>query len=303
MNEVPIMEEVMGSMGRYHEIIAIMCAIRRPKLSALWLGAVISGLSPRILDFVKSGTPPLDPNAFAWTGCPQSFIDLAGSGPYSQADVSGERIQRADAWRLLSLPTIIDDDLHYDNYPFSPWEPVGTTNMENLVARIKIHRFCSRHNLSYQHWTWQLEDGSTLIDQGWEIVPAQPLVQEGTPRIETPTSTKLPVTEFSLEQQASRTASWEIFQWVIANGEGVPANEPIYKDEWLRDETVSEELSSSQNDSTDDKVERSSSSTALHFAVDGEKVVTLETTLGMSLPARKINIDSWFDGLSSGSIK
>ena len=65
MNEVPIMEEVMGSMGRYHEIIAIMCAIRRPKLSALWLGAVISGLSPRILNFVKSGTPPLDPNAFA----------------------------------------------------------------------------------------------------------------------------------------------------------------------------------------------------------------------------------------------
>jgi len=92
----------------------------------------------------------------------------------------------------------------------------------------------------------------------------------------------------------------EVFQWVIANGEGVPANEPIYKDEWLRDETVSEELSSSQNDSTDDKVERSSSSTALHFAVDGEEVVTLETTLGMSLPARKVNIDSWFDGLSSG---
>ena len=85
---------------------------------------------------------------------------------------------------------------------------------------------------------------------------------------------------------------------MIANGEGVPASEPIYKDEWLRDETVNEELSSSQNDPTDDKVERSSLSTALYFAVDGEEVITLETTLGISLPARKINIDSWFDGLS-----
>jgi hypothetical protein len=30
-----------------------MCTIRRPKLSALWLGAVISGLAPKILHFVN----------------------------------------------------------------------------------------------------------------------------------------------------------------------------------------------------------------------------------------------------------
>ena len=71
MNEMPIMEEIINFKGRYHEILAIMCALRRPKLSVLWLGAVISGLTPRILDFVKRGAPPLDPNAFAWTGCPQ----------------------------------------------------------------------------------------------------------------------------------------------------------------------------------------------------------------------------------------
>lgn len=303
INEVPIMEEVKNFEGRYHEILAIMCAVRRPKLSALWLGAVISGLTPRVIDFVKSGAPPLDPNAFAWTGCPQSFMDLAGLGPYFQTDASGEKIQRADAWRLLFLPTVVDDDLHYENYPFAPWEPVGTTSMENCVARIRIHRFCPRHHLSYQYWTWQLGDGSTLVDQGWEIVSAQPSSEEVSPRIETTASAKLPAVELSLDQEASWTASWEIFQWVTANGEGVPADEPIYNDEWLRDESVSEVLSSPQDDTADSTVGRLSSNTTSAVAIDGDDVVSLKTTLGMTSSARKVSIDSWFNGLSSGGIE
>ncbi len=109
----------MSFKGRYEEILAIMCAIRRPRLSALWLGAVISGLAPTVLDFVRSGTPPLDPNAFAWTGCAQSFMDLAGSGPYSRTEASGEKLQKADAWRLLFLPPVVDDHLYYKSYPFA----------------------------------------------------------------------------------------------------------------------------------------------------------------------------------------
>lgn len=287
MNEVPIMEEVINFEGRYYEILAIMCAIRRPKLSALWLGAVTSGLAPRILDFVKSGTPPLDPNAFAWTGCPQSFMDLAGSGPYFQTKASGEKIQRADAWRLLFLPTVVEDDLHYENYPFAPWEPVGKTSAENCMARIGIHRFCSRHHLTYQHWAWHLGDGSTLVDQGLETVPAQHSFQEVTPGIETPASVILPVVELPLGQEASRRASWEIFQWVTANGEGIPADELIYKDEWLRDETVSEVPSSPQDDTTGSHV------------LDGDKVISPKTTLGTTSSVQKVSIDSWFKGLHS----
>ncbi|KAL9023528.1 MAG: hypothetical protein Q9196_007148, partial [Gyalolechia fulgens] len=246
----PCHERIADYRGSYHEILAIMCAIRRPKLSALWLGAVTSGLAPRILDFVKGGTPPLDPNAFAWTGCPQSFMDLAGSGPYFQTEDSGEKIRRADAWRLLFLPTVVEDDLHYENYPFTPSEPVGKTSAENCMARVRIHRSCSRHHLTYQHWAWHLGDGSTLVDQGLETVPAQHSFQEVTSGIETPASVFLPVVELPLDQEASRTASWEIFQWVTANGEGIPADELIYKDEWLYDETVSEVPSSPQEDST-----------------------------------------------------
>ncbi|KAL8894851.1 MAG: hypothetical protein Q9207_008392 [Kuettlingeria erythrocarpa] len=299
MNEVPIMEEVINFKGRYHEILAIMCAIRRPKLSALWLGAVTSGLAPRILDFVKGGAPPLDPNAFAWTGCPQSFMDLAGSGPYFQTKASGEKIQRADAWRLLFLPTVVEDDLHYENYPLAPWEPVGKTSAENCMARIRIHRFCSRHHLTYQHWAWHLRDGSILVDQGLETVPAQHSSQEVTLGIEMPASAILPAAELSLDQKASRRASWEIFQWVTANGEGIPADELVYKDEWLRDETISEAPSSHQDDATDSHIRRLSSSTISRSILDGDKVISPKTTLGTTSSIQKVSIDSWFKGLHS----
>jgi len=33
----------------------------------------------------------------------------------------------------------------------------------------------SRHHLNYQHWTWQLGDGLTLDDEGFEMKPVQPL--------------------------------------------------------------------------------------------------------------------------------
>ena len=50
----------------YTETLCIMCALRRPSLAALWLGATLSGLAPMVIDFVTSGTPPLDPSASAW---------------------------------------------------------------------------------------------------------------------------------------------------------------------------------------------------------------------------------------------
>ncbi|MCJ1386666.1 hypothetical protein MMC17_009792 [Xylographa soralifera] len=281
MKEVPIREDIMNLTGRYHEILAIMCAIRRPKLSALWLGAVISGLATIILSFVKSGTPPLDPNAFAWTSCPQSFMDLAGSGLYSQTDASDEMIRRVDAWRLLYLPSIVDDDLHYERLPFTPWEPVGATNVQNCVARVRIHVRCPRHRLDYQNWTCQLKDGSKLQDQGFDMQPVQDFPKEVGLGTKTAANAQPPTVAVSLNQDASRAASWEIFQWVVANGEGVPPSEPIYNDEWLRDDTISE-----------------TSSLPGDGAIDGDKAVSQETTYPI-LPTRKLKIGSWIDGLPS----
>ena len=98
MNEVSIIEEIMASMGCYEELHPIMYTIRRPNISALCLEAVTSGSAPTVLDMVRRGMPPLDPNAFAWPGYAQSLMDLAGSGPYSWTGRNGDMLQRADAW-------------------------------------------------------------------------------------------------------------------------------------------------------------------------------------------------------------
>ncbi|KAB8270492.1 hypothetical protein BDV30DRAFT_215033 [Aspergillus minisclerotigenes] len=56
-------------------------------------------------------------------------MDLPGSGPYFSPGACGENvIQRADAWRLLYLPTREEDGLHYENFPFSPWHPCRKNN-------------------------------------------------------------------------------------------------------------------------------------------------------------------------------
>ncbi|KAJ5215757.1 uncharacterized protein N7498_002164 [Penicillium cinerascens] len=52
LEEIPKASRISEKPGRYHEMIALMCGKRRPRLSALWIGAALSGLVPRILDSV-----------------------------------------------------------------------------------------------------------------------------------------------------------------------------------------------------------------------------------------------------------
>lgn len=94
----PVLEEVLGDASvtndRDQELLALLGVIRRPSVSALWIGAVISGLGPKIIQKVRRGRAPLDSLAFPWTSCPQSFMDIAGSGPYACED--HEYISRPD---------------------------------------------------------------------------------------------------------------------------------------------------------------------------------------------------------------
>ena len=212
-----------------------MCALRHPSLAALWLGATLSGLAPMVIDFVTSGTPPLDPSASAWTGCPQSFLDMASPDKYAKPTAFGMKITRANVWRLLYLPPIVDDDLHYESPPFSPWEPVGMTTFEDSEIRVRLHRDCTYHPLVYRHWSWIREDGSTTDDEGFKpgivAVPYSRLINR-TSQIDIP-SLPLP------DQEASLSASQEVFGWVTANCEGHPP-EGIYLDRWLQTEEASE---------------------------------------------------------------
>lgn len=168
LEEIPKASWICEKSGRYNEIIALMCGKRRPPLSALWIGAALSGLVPKVLESIRSGTPPLDPNGFPWTSSPQSFMDLPRLGPYFHGDASGNQvIRRDDAWRLLYLPTPEYDGLYYNSLPFSPWPPVGQTVEKNCALRVRAHKSCPRHRLAYAHWTWQLQDGTCLNDQGF----------------------------------------------------------------------------------------------------------------------------------------
>lgn len=244
----PVLNELRETLASnaspsYTETLCAMCALRCPNLAALWLGATLSGLSPMIVEFIGSGTPPLDPCASAWTSCPQSFMDVAGSGAYAKPTASGTKISRADAWRLLYFPPIVDDDLHYDSPPFSPWEPVGATTFEVSAIRVHMHRDCPRHSLTYRHWSWIRKDGSTTDDEGFDpsIIADHPRLVNVPARIEI-------IPQSLPNQDASMAASQEVFGWVTSNCEGHPP-ESIYSDRWLQEGETSEEYESADGSS------------------------------------------------------
>ncbi|KAL3451197.1 hypothetical protein BJX65DRAFT_304601 [Aspergillus insuetus] len=81
LEEIPKLPQFFGDSRRYYKLIAIMCAVRRPTISPLWAGASLSGLVGKIINLVRTGTPPLDPNGYFWTGAAQNFLDLPGTGP------------------------------------------------------------------------------------------------------------------------------------------------------------------------------------------------------------------------------
>ena len=244
LNEVPQSKEIVETPGLYYEILAIICSLRRPRISTLFLGAAASGLIPIILRRIRRGRPPLDANAYPWTGCPQSFMDIPGSGPYVH-EVSGDKIRRADVWRLLYLPPVVEDDLYYNSRPFTPWAPFGNSSVQNCVFRVITHLKCTRHHLEYHHWTWELADGSIIEDQGLDKLDSRGFSEPSNPNIKLikpPEFPRLPV-----NQEASEDASLDIFRWVTVNGEGVPPEE-VYKDEWLQVEDESDEDSDVVND-------------------------------------------------------
>lgn len=60
----PVLTELRGAFAsdgspEYMEILCTMCALRRPRLAPLWLGAVFSGLASIIVDFVKNNQTDL----------------------------------------------------------------------------------------------------------------------------------------------------------------------------------------------------------------------------------------------------
>jgi len=232
------MSGIQDASGQYAEVIALICARRAPNIAFLSIGAAISGLTSKILGQVSTGQPPLEPHAYAWTGVPQSFMDIAGEGRYYEMCSSKAYIRRSDCWRLRKLPPVVDDDLHYGIGPFTPWEPPGYALLKNCPLRVQVHKDCDRHTIAYKGSTWCFKDGCKLdANMGRDLV---------TPHV---FPNPLPERELFHDlrvldnEDTSIDATIASFRWVLDNGEGSPP-EDAYKDPWL--------LTIYDNDSEDD---------------------------------------------------
>ncbi|KAJ5584590.1 uncharacterized protein N7459_004390 [Penicillium hispanicum] len=243
----PVLEEVLGDAaeGKDQELMALIGAIRRPSVGALWIGAAASGMGPKLLQKVRRGRPPVESVGFPWTGAPQSFMDDTGSGPYTCEDPA--YISRPDVWRLLNLPPTEEDDMSYGNRPMTPWEPCGVSSTTNCALRVTSHLKCPRHEYHYDHWNWELEDGTTIQDNGF-LRSYPSFMAEGlsnTPDIKE-ASHSFEKKELDSEREASEEASIDIFHWFVVGGEGLPP-EKIYYDDllqeiWRQEDDYGEEL-------------------------------------------------------------
>ncbi|KAF9888057.1 hypothetical protein FE257_009322 [Aspergillus nanangensis] len=246
LTEFPAQPHVSGTPGRFAELLAIIAGLRRPSISALWLGAVVSGLTQIILRKATTGCPPLDPAAFPWTGATQSFMDITSRvrSPYDGAVGQQQRepyLWQSDIMRLLSLlPPKEEDGVSYtDNPPpplRTPWEPCGKMKIEDgdssYSPRVACHLRCARHWLSYRGLDWEVHGGLVIHDRGRSQRDPVPEEEEGI-NSSLPGWGKEPFLRRPLSQKASEEASLEAFRWFVVNGgRGIPS-ELIYKSEWL----------------------------------------------------------------------
>ena len=255
------MSGVQDAPGQYAEVIALMCARRAPNIAFLSIGAAISGLTSTILSQVSTGQPPLERHAYAWTGVPQSFMDIAGEGRYYEMCSSTAYIRRSDCWRLRKLPPVVDDDLHYGIGPFTPWEPPGYALLKNCPLRVQAHKDCDRHTVTYNGSTWRFQDGCKLdANMGRDLVNPHVFPK---PLSERELSHNLRILD---NEDTSIDATIASFRWVLDNGEGSPP-EDAYKDLWLR--TIFENDSEGDGTTVDSRSSTSEGSQEIGSSVDG----------------------------------
>ncbi|MCJ1356816.1 MAG: hypothetical protein MMC33_006812 [Icmadophila ericetorum] len=225
--EVPNLEDVKSVPGRFEETTVRICAIRRPEIAPLWLGAAITGLTPLIMREVKSGTPPLNRYAAAWFDSPQHFVE----SPTHESPAESSFIRRSDVWRLTH---ILNEDGGYPGAPLTPWEPFGKTRLQDTTLSVQIHQKCRDHRLTYVSWSWELDDGTCLIDKPPEALAS--LTSSSNIEEDISVAKKLPSVfrdSWPESDTASEQATSCIFQYVTVGGEGFPPSErDVYMHDW-----------------------------------------------------------------------
>ncbi|TAQ88181.1 hypothetical protein B7494_g3499 [Chlorociboria aeruginascens] len=155
------------------ELLAHILALRRPNLAALWYGVALFGQTKIIealvpfLKTLRAPTPALPiPEVALWTGSPQSYMDLCGSGPYLREN---NTIAWANVWRLRhDCWEVEPEGLPFRSTPLSGWPPFGVTHPEELELEVHRHITCERHKWQYDRWTWQLGNKGSICDEGYK---------------------------------------------------------------------------------------------------------------------------------------
>ncbi|KAE8421974.1 hypothetical protein BDV36DRAFT_280286 [Aspergillus pseudocaelatus] len=153
------MREIFPALIRSKKYHAIVCAMaqRRPNTSPLWLGALITGLVPRIFQVCRSYLPTVYLEAVTWTASPQSFMDpqYYRLTPVHKTN-NVELIPREDKFRLLFI-TDVDSETY--RTPLSPYRPFGLVELQNTSIEVRLHYSCN-HQLSYCCWNWRSVESS-----------------------------------------------------------------------------------------------------------------------------------------------
>ncbi|KAB8206000.1 hypothetical protein BDV34DRAFT_234945 [Aspergillus parasiticus] len=155
---------------------------------SLWLGSLITGLLPRMLQVCRSYLPTVYLEAVTWTDSPQSFMDpqYHRLAPVRKTD-GVQLIPREDEFRLLFITDV--DSETYRNPPLSPYRPFGFVELQNTSIDVRLHYSCN-HQLSYYCWNWKCEGGQVSIDFG--ISSGSKAVESSIePNILRPTGSKL----------------------------------------------------------------------------------------------------------------
>lgn len=202
-------------------------ARRKPILSSLWLGAVLTGIARSTLRDIRTGLTALELNAAAWTGIEQSFI----TGKLSIND--GVVIRREDECRLLFI-TGCDG---YARPPIHPWKPFGETRLYDSEIPVQLHARCNCHFLDYRYWNWCLRNEKMLEDSGMATTAfdeADLKTHESEDAFPTHNSCDLS------SESASEVATHGIFGWLRSTG--YPANEKtLYQHSWIDMESSDDE--------------------------------------------------------------
>lgn len=121
--------------SRNFELLGHVLALRRPNHAALWYAIVLFGRTTfleSLIPFLKTLETPTParpiPDVAFWTGVPQSFMDLRGSGPYLRED---NTISRADVWRLRHECWEVEPEGRpFRSTPLLGWPPFGVIHPE-----------------------------------------------------------------------------------------------------------------------------------------------------------------------------